>query len=158
ELREGGLEEATRHRLAVKAFARTAAYDAAIHAYLSGGEAAHGLRERLRLDLPRAQALRYGENPHQAAARYGRFLEIAEPLHGKELSYNNLVDVQAALALILDFDPDEEPAVAILKHNTPCGVGAGATPLEAWRRAFASDPDSPFGGIVVSSRPFDVAL
>src|SRR5262245_62094456 len=162
ELRAGGLEDATRRRLAVKAFARTAAYDAAIHAYLSGGEAggeaAHGLPERLRLDLPRAQALRYGENPHQAAALYGRFLEVAEPLHGKELSYNNLVDVQAALALILDFDPDEEAAVAILKHNTPCGVGAGATPLEAWRHAFASDPDSPFGGIVVSSRPFDLAL
>jgi phosphoribosylaminoimidazolecarboxamide formyltransferase / IMP cyclohydrolase len=158
ELRAGGLEDATRRRLAVKAFARTAAYDAAIHAYLSGGEALHGLPERLRLDLPRAQALRYGENPHQAAALYGRFLEVAEPLHGKELSYNNLVDVQAALALILDFDPDEEPAVAILKHNTPCGVGAGATPLEAWRRAFAGDPESPFGGIVVSSRPFDLAL
>src|SRR5262245_66188306 len=85
--------------------------------------------------------LRYGENPHQGAALYGRFLEIAEPLHGKELSYNNLVDVQAALALILDFDPDEDAVVAILKHNTPCGVGAGASPALAWQRAFASDPD-----------------
>ena len=162
ELREGGLLEETRWSLARKAFARTAAYDAAIHAYLAGGEAAGEaaptLPARLALDLPRAQALRYGENPHQAAALYGRFLEIAEPLHGKELSFNNLVDVQAALALILDFDPDEEAAVAILKHNTPCGVGAGRTPLEAWQRAFASDPESPFGGIVVSSRPFDRAL
>ena len=169
EIAAGGLGEATRRRLATKAFARTAAYDAAIHAWLSAaegegevarteGDADEELPARLALELPRAQALRYGENPHQAAALYGRFLEIAEPLHGKELSFNNLVDVQAALALILDFDPDEEAAVAILKHNTPCGVGAGATPLEAWQRAFASDPESPFGGIVVSSRPFDLAL
>jgi phosphoribosylaminoimidazolecarboxamide formyltransferase/IMP cyclohydrolase len=164
--REGGLADATRRRLARKAFARTAAYDAAIHAHLlreaapgEGGEdAGSGLPERLRLDLPRAALLRYGENPHQGAALYGRFLEIAEPLHGKELSYNNLVDAQAALALILDFDPDEEAVVAILKHNTPCGVGAGATPAEAWRRAYAGDPESPFGGIVVSTRPFDRAL
>jgi phosphoribosylaminoimidazolecarboxamide formyltransferase/IMP cyclohydrolase len=162
--REGGLSAATRRRLAVKAFARTAAYDAAIHAHFARelaagpGPAGPGLPERLALDLPRAALLRYGENPHQGAALYGRFLELAEPLHGKELSYNNLVDVQAALALILDFDPDEEPAVAILKHNTPCGVGAGRTPLEAWEHAFASDPESPFGGIVVSSRPFDLAL
>jgi phosphoribosylaminoimidazolecarboxamide formyltransferase/IMP cyclohydrolase len=161
--REGGLSAATRRRLAVKAFARTAAYDAAIHAHFASEEGAAGgkapgLPERLALELPRAALLRYGENPHQGAALYGRFLEIAEPLHGKELSYNNLVDVQAALALILDFDPDEEAAVAILKHNTPCGVGAGRTPLEAWERAFACDPESPFGGIVVSSRPFDLAL
>jgi phosphoribosylaminoimidazolecarboxamide formyltransferase/IMP cyclohydrolase len=162
--REGGLDQGTRRRLAVKAFARTAAYDAAIHSHLAREEAREReaeegpLPSRLSLDLPRAALLRYGENPHQRAALYGRFLEIAEPLHGKELSYNNLVDVQAALALILDFDPDEVAAVAILKHNTPCGVGAGRTPVEAWRRAFASDPESPFGGIVVSSRPFDLAL
>jgi phosphoribosylaminoimidazolecarboxamide formyltransferase/IMP cyclohydrolase len=159
--REGGLGDATRRRLARKAFARTAAYDAAIHAHLlreEAPEAAAALPERLALDLPRALVLRYGENPHQAAALYGRFLELVEPLHGKELSYNNLIDVQAALALILDFDPDEEAAVAILKHTTPCGAGLGATALEAWQRAFAADPDSPFGGIVVSSRSFDLAL
>ena len=160
--REGGLAQETRRRLARKAFARTAAYDAAIHAHLEreeGGEGAGAaLPERLRLELPRAALLRYGENPHQGAALYGSFLEIAEPLHGKELSYNNLVDAQAALALILDVDPDEDAVVAILKHNTPCGVGAGATPFQAWQRAFASDPESPFGGIVVSSRPFDRAL
>jgi phosphoribosylaminoimidazolecarboxamide formyltransferase/IMP cyclohydrolase len=162
ELRRPGcaLGEETRRRLALRAFALTARYDAAIHAWLAaragGGE--EGLPERLRIDLPRAAALRYGENPHQRAALYGRFLEIAEPLHGKELSYNNLLDVHAALGLILEFDAAEEAAVAILKHNTPCGVGAAATPVEAWRRAFASDPESPFGGIVVSSRPFDLEL
>jgi phosphoribosylaminoimidazolecarboxamide formyltransferase/IMP cyclohydrolase len=162
ELREPGcaLCGETRARLALEAFARTARYDAAIHAWLAaraggGGEA---LPARVGLDLPRARALRYGENPHQKAALYGRFLEIAEPLHGKELSYNNLLDAHAALALILEFDPAEGAAVAILKHNTPCGVGSAATPLEAWRRAFAADPDSPFGGVVVCNRAFDLEL
>jgi phosphoribosylaminoimidazolecarboxamide formyltransferase/IMP cyclohydrolase len=153
ELRGGGLSQATRTRLARKAFARTAAYDAAIHAFLEGnGGDAFATR------LPLARALRYGENPHQRAALYGRFLEIAEPLHGKELSFNNVVDVQAALALILEFQAEPAAAVAILKHNTPCGVGLGATPAEAWARAFETDPESPFGGIVVSSRPFDAEL
>ena len=110
------------------------------------------------MDLERSELLRYGENPHQRAALYGRFLEIAEPLHGKQLSYNNLIDAQAAIALILDFPPEEGAAVAILKHNTPCGVGQADSPLEAWDLAFATDPDSPFGGIIVSNRPFDLAL
>jgi len=159
---QGALADETRQRLALKAFERTAAYDAAIQAYLAAqggaGEADEALPPRLEVSLPRVAMLRYGENPHQKAALYGRFLEAAEPLHGKALSYNNVVDVQAALALILEFDPEEEPAVAILKHNTPCGVGAGATPLEAYQRAFETDPESPFGGIIVSSRPFDLPL
>ena len=157
---EGALGDETRRRLAVKAFERTAAYDAAIHAYLAraagGGEEA--LPPRLSVDLSRAATLRYGENPHQRAALYGRFLEIAEPLHGKELSFNNLVDVQAALSLILDFDPGEATTVAILKHNTPCGVGSADSPLQAYRRAFACDPESPFGGIVIANRAFDGEL
>ena len=124
----------------------------------AGGRGARRLPARLRVDLERSQLLRYGENPHQRAALYGRFLEVAEPLHGKELSYNNLIDVQAALALILDFPHEEGAAVAILKHNTPCGVGLAATPLEAWQRAFATDPESPFGGIIVANRAFDLAL
>jgi phosphoribosylaminoimidazolecarboxamide formyltransferase/IMP cyclohydrolase len=163
----GRLADATRARLARKAFARTAAYDAAIHAWLEAhaGEAGAekpgepaALPERACLSLPRVATLRYGENPHQRAALYGRTFEVLEPLHGKELSYNNLVDVQAALALILDFDAAEEATVAILKHNTPCGVGSAATALEAYERAFASDPESPFGGVIVSNRPFDAAL
>jgi phosphoribosylaminoimidazolecarboxamide formyltransferase/IMP cyclohydrolase len=166
ELRDaGGLGDETRSRLAVKAFGRTAAYDAAIHAYLSAqASAAEGegaddrFPERLTIDLARTQSLRYGENPHQGAALYGRFLEIAEPLHGKELSFNNVVDVQAALALIQEFAGDPEAAVAILKHNTPCGVGIGSSPAEAYRRAFETDPESPFGGIIVSSRPFDLEM
>jgi phosphoribosylaminoimidazolecarboxamide formyltransferase/IMP cyclohydrolase len=162
ELREGGgaLGVERRRALALKAFERTAAYDAAIHAYLaqqaSGAES--GLPARLEVGLSRAAEMRYGENPHQAAALYGRTLELAEPLHGKELSFNNLVDVQAALQMILDFDPEDGPAVAILKHNTPCGAGLGATPLEAYERAFETDPESPFGGIIVCNRPFDADL
>jgi len=160
ESNEATLAAETRTNLARKAFARTAAYDAAISAYLereAAGESAD-FPERLAVDLPRSATLRYGENPHQGAALYGSFLEIAEPLHGKELSYNNVVDVQAALALILEFDDGPHAAVAILKHNTPCGVGGGASPLDAYRNAFATDPESPFGGIIVSNRPFDIDL
>ncbi len=156
----GALADATRRRLALKAFERTANYDAAIHAWLAAQEegATAELPARLSVDLSRAQSMRYGENPHQQAALYGCTLEVAEPLHGKELSFNNLVDVQAALSLILDFDRNDGPSVAILKHNTPCGVGTGATPLEAYERAFATDPESPFGGIIVCNQPFDEAL
>jgi phosphoribosylaminoimidazolecarboxamide formyltransferase/IMP cyclohydrolase len=157
----GALSDATRRRLAVKAFERTAAYDAAIHAYLAAQEAegeADAFPARLAVDLPKAAGLRYGENPHQQAALYGSFLDLVEVLHGKPLSYNNVVDVQAALALIGEFEGEPGAAVAILKHNTPCGVGAGAGPGEAYRNAFGTDPDSPFGGIVVSDRPFDLEI
>jgi phosphoribosylaminoimidazolecarboxamide formyltransferase/IMP cyclohydrolase len=157
----GGLSRATRRRLALKAFRATASYDAAIQGWLAGRLEEQGedpFPERLVVGLPRAATLRYGENPHQAAALYGGFLDAVHPLHGKELSFNNLVDVQAALALILDFDPADRTVAAILKHNTPCGVGAGDSPAEAYRRAFETDPDSPFGGIIVCNRPFDLAL
>ena len=106
----------------------------------------------------KALDLRYGENPHQQAALYGDFLRVAEPLHGKELSYNNIVDIDAALALAGEFLDRPTAAVAILKHNTPCGVGIGGDPLAAWERAYATDPESPFGGIVVSTRPWTLAL
>ena len=155
ELRREGctLSPSTRERLACKAFGRTAAYDAAIQAYLSEQASAETLEEglpgRLRFDLPRVASLRYGENPHQRAALYGGFLGLVETLHGKELSFNNVVDVQAALALIGEFEPSESAACAILKHNTPCGAALAETPAAAYRRAFATDPDSPVGGIVV---------
>ncbi len=172
ELRDsGGLGESTRRRLALKAFQRTSAYDAAIQTWLDAqlaagstsdeGESVDPFPAQLSVALPKSATLRYGENPHQRAALYGGFLEATRQLHGKELSYNNLVDVQAALALILDFEPgqgEQSAAVGILKHNTPCGVGAGASPLEAYRRAFETDPDSPFGGIIVSNVAFDRAL
>ena len=180
ELREaGGLADATRRRLALKAFEHTASYDAAISQWLAENDPevpAETFPDSLIISLEKADELRYGENPHQRAALYGRFLEICELLHGKALSYNNLIDAQAALALIVDFSPaagalplaagaspsatgaEDRAVVAILKHNTPCGVGAGATPVEAYENAFATDPDSPFGGIIVSNRPFDLAL
>ncbi len=160
ELRErGGLAADTRQGLALKAFSRTAAYDAAIHGYLEGQrETDEAFPPRLQLDLPRAASLRYGENPHQGAALYGGFLEAVEALHGKELSFNNVVDTQAALQLILEFPAEDGAAVGILKHNTPCGVGLGASPADAYRAAFSTDPDSPFGGIIVSNVPYDLAL
>jgi phosphoribosylaminoimidazolecarboxamide formyltransferase/IMP cyclohydrolase len=162
ELREvGGLVASTRRRLALKAFQHTAGYDSAISQWLGDNDPefeAEVFPESLLISLEKADELRYGENPHQRAALYGGFLEIAESLHGKALSYNNLIDAQAALALIVDFDPADRAVVAILKHNTPCGVGAGETPLAAYENAFATDPDSPFGGIIVSNRAFDRAL
>ncbi len=162
ELRDhDGLGEATRRTLALKAFQSTASYDAAIQAWLVEQlkeESENELDAKLIAAFPKASVLRYGENPHQSAALYGSFLDVVEPLHGKELSYNNLVDVQAALGLILDFMDLGEASVGILKHNTPCGVGIGASPLEAYRRAFETDPDSPFGGVIVSNRPMDLAL
>src|SRR5438132_1344346 len=151
ELRAGGVTSETRRRLALKVFCATACYDGAIADYLGQGGTFHwGGRKAL--------DMRYGENPHQAAALYGDFLRVAEPLHGKELSYNNVVDIDAALALAEEFRRGPEAAVAILKHNTPCGVGVGRDPLEAWERAYATDPESPFGGIVVSTRPWTLPL
>src|SRR6059036_1452226 len=147
----GTVSVATNRRLAQKVFCATACYDGAIADYLGSGASFHW-------GGPKALDMRYGENPHQAASLYGDFLRVAEPLHGKELSYNNVVDIDAALALAEEFRQGPEAAVAILKHNTPCGVGLGRDPLEAWKRAYATDPESPFGGIVVSTRPWTLAL
>src|SRR5690349_20251505 len=151
ELRAGGVSAETRRRLAIKVFCATACYDGAIADWLSQGGTVHR-------GGTKALDMRYGENPHQKAALYGEFLRVAEPLHGKELSYNNVVDVDAALALAEEFRRGRDAAVAILKHNTPCGVGLGRDPLEAWERAYATDPESPFGGIVVSTRSWTLAL
>ena len=161
ELREhgGSISHATRWRLARKAFSRVAAYDAAISNWL--GRHAHphepsALGETFSLSLEREQPLRYGENPHQAGALYGNFLKIAEQLHGKELSFNNVFDISSAVNLMLEFGTEQQAVVAILKHNTPCGVGLGATLKEAWDKAYATDPDSPFGGIIITNRPWDL--
>jgi phosphoribosylaminoimidazolecarboxamide formyltransferase/IMP cyclohydrolase len=158
---DGAVSEATNVRLARKAFQLTAQYDGAIADYLGGIDAA-GKQQRfgqtVHIGLAKAQDLRYGENPHQGAALYGRFLETVEQLHGKELSYNNIVDINAAEALMLEFADQREAAVAILKHNTPCGVGLGGSVLEAYRRAFATDPDSPFGGILIANQTWTLEL
>jgi len=147
-----------RRRLAAKVFARTAAYDAAIGAHLSqrlvsGG--ASGLPATLWLQAPQAQPLRYGENPHQAAALYGRFPEFFRQLHGKELSYNNILDLTAAANLVAEFG-GEPPTVAILKHSNPCGVGQGNDLREAWDKALATDRQAPFGGIIAVNQGLDL--
>jgi phosphoribosylaminoimidazolecarboxamide formyltransferase/IMP cyclohydrolase len=146
-----------RRTLAAKVFARTAAYDAAIAAHLtrefSGPDA---VLPALAISAPLAQPLRYGENPHQKAALYGKFQEYFQQLHGKELSYNNILDLTAAAALITEFE-GQSPTLAILKHTNPCGVGRGADLQEAWQRAFATDRQAPFGGIIAVNRPLDLA-
>ena len=126
----GAISADTRWRLARKAFARVTAYDAAISNYLgthSGDADESSLGETFNLSLEREQALRYGENPHQTGALYGHFLEIAHQLHGKELSFNNVVDISSAMNLMLEFEDERRAVVAILKHNTPCGVGIADT-------------------------------
>jgi phosphoribosylaminoimidazolecarboxamide formyltransferase/IMP cyclohydrolase len=147
-----------RRTLAAKVYARTAAYDAAIAAHLQKAfnpeSTAASLPKALTISTPLAQPLRYGENPHQAAALYGKFADYFQQLHGKELSYNNILDLTAAAALIGEFDGDV-PTLAILKHTNPCGVGQGATLREAWDKAFATDRQAPFGGIIAVNRPLD---
>jgi phosphoribosylaminoimidazolecarboxamide formyltransferase / IMP cyclohydrolase len=147
-----------RRQLAAKVFARTAAYDGAIAAYLSSEfkVSGSGLPTALTVSAPIVQPLRYGENPHQAAALYGKFNEFFQQLHGKELSYNNILDLTAAANLIGEFEKDP-PTLAILKHTNPCGVGQGATLREAWDKAFATDRQAPFGGIIAVNRTLDGA-
>jgi phosphoribosylaminoimidazolecarboxamide formyltransferase/IMP cyclohydrolase len=153
----GALSHATRWRLMRKAFARVAAYDAAIANYLGAiDEASAPLGLSFNLAMERAQPLRYGENPHQIGALYGDFLKIAEQLHGRELSFNNVFDISSAINLMIEFGDSREAVVAILKHNTPCGVGIGPSLKSAWDKAFATDPDSPFGGIIIANRPWDL--
>ena len=101
-----------------------------------------------------AQKLRYGENPHQKAVLYGQFQKYFSQLHGKELSYNNILDLTAAANLIAEFEKDP-PTLAILKHTNPCGVGQGATLRDAWERAFATDNQAPFGGIIATNKVLD---
>jgi phosphoribosylaminoimidazolecarboxamide formyltransferase/IMP cyclohydrolase len=148
-----------RRKLAAKVFARTAAYDGAIAAHLQKEfqpAPASSLPAALNIFAPLAQPLRYGENPHQAAALYGKFHDYFKQLHGKELSYNNILDRTAATALIGEFREDA-PTLAILKHTNPCGVGQGATLREAWDKAFATDKQAPFGGIIAVNKTLDGA-
>ncbi len=135
-----------RRKLAAKVFARTAAYDAAIAAHLQKEfkvPQASSLPPSLLISAPLAQPLRYGENPHQAAALYGRFNEFFRQLHGKELSYNNILDLTAAANLLVEFEKNP-PTLAILKHTNPCGVGQGRSLREAWDKAFCDGQTSAF--------------
>jgi phosphoribosylaminoimidazolecarboxamide formyltransferase/IMP cyclohydrolase len=175
----GALSRETRWRLAKQAFATTAAYDAAIAstlesftdsvphssqlhrdewdpAHTPGAFDAVSLPQTLRLIYPQSAILRYGENPHQQAALYtdgsGAGVAAAKQLQGKELSYNNLVDLDACWELVSEFD---EPAVVIIKHTNPCGAATGAGVLDAYIRALAADPISAFGGVIGINRPVD---
>lgn len=144
---ESDLEE--RRYFAKEAFKTSSAYDMAIFRYFDRDQ-----ESALRIALEDAKPLRYGENPHQKAAFYGNFDQQFEQLHGKEISYNNLLDIDAAVSLISDF---EETALAILKHNNACGMACRPTVLEAWKAALAADPVSAFGGIVITNRSVDKA-
>ncbi len=154
---------ALRRRLATKVFARTGAYDRAIARYLETQiesdepdlASLAGFPERFDISIPKAADLRYGENPHQKAALYGRFFEVFEQLQGKELSFNNIIDISAATYLIGEF---ERPTIAILKHTNPCGVASADELTEAWDLAFATDRQAPFGGIIVANQTVDEAL
>jgi phosphoribosylaminoimidazolecarboxamide formyltransferase/IMP cyclohydrolase len=158
ELRAGDVSEATRFELAKKAFAHTAAYDGAIANYLSSRDG--GFPETLTLQLHKLQDLRYGENPHQRAAFYRDARAIAGSLasyrqvQGKELSYNNIADADAAWECVKSF---ADPACVIVKHANPCGVAIGNDLLEAYDRALRCDPVSAFGGILAFNRALDRA-
>jgi len=166
----GSLTRATRWRLAKAAFAVTAAYDAGIATTLESiaEPAAHGepavfdsdaMPQAIRVIEPLKTVLRYGENPHQRAALYidgsGRGVASAKQLQGKELSYNNLVDLDACWELVGEFNADDDAAVAIIKHTNPCGAATGASVLEAYRRALEADPVSAFGSVIGISRTVD---
>ena len=150
-----------RQQMAGKAFAHTYAYDRAISTYFADLNSAEELPQTHTVSGDRLQLLRYGENPHQTAAWYqtgnkATGWTAAKKLQGKELSYNNLVDLEAARRIIIEF-PSEEPAAAVLKHTNPCGVAIGTSLAEAYERAFNADSVSAFGGIVALNQPIDAA-
>ena len=145
--KSGNTDIEDRRWFAKEAFAVSSGYDSAIFNYFDKGES-----PVLRISADSGKTLRYGENPHQKGVFYGNFNEIFEQLHGKEISYNNLLDIDAAVSLIADFD---ETALAILKHNNACGMACRSTVKEAWETALAADPISAFGGIVVTNRQVD---
>src|SRR3954471_1574350 len=149
---EGETSLKLRERLAIKAFIKTSSYDRAIGNFLNQEQATDA---SFSLTMPLVARLRYGENPHQTAALYGDFEQHFKQLHGKELSFNNILDISAAANLIGEFT---EPTVAILKHTNPCGVGSDPDLREAWEKAFATDKQAPFGGIIICNREIDEPL
>lgn len=143
----------TREELAIRVFQQTALYDDAIAKYLNRSQET---RSSFSLSLPLDRKLRYGENPHQEASLYGNFSDYFQQIHGKGLSYTNVLDIASAAALITEF---RRPTVAILKHTNPCGVGADETDLRAaWEKAYETDRQAPFGGVIVCNRPLPEGL
>ena len=149
-----------RRELAVKVYSRTSAYDGAIALHLANfyeqEQPSEELPGKLVVRADKAQDLRYGENPHQRAALYGRFGEFYKQLHGKALSYNNILDLTAAAGLIVEYDADL-PTLAILKHTNACGLGQADTLADAWAKAYATDRQAPFGGIIACNTTLDLA-
>lgn len=137
-----------REELAIKVFRRTTEYDGAISNYL--GKCDQGTACSLSIQMPLNRDLRYGDNPHQKARLYGNFDECFSQLQGKELSYTNILDIEAAADLILDY---RRPTIGILKHTNPCGVGQDDDLRLAWQKAFETDRQAPFGGVIVCNRP-----
>jgi phosphoribosylaminoimidazolecarboxamide formyltransferase/IMP cyclohydrolase len=152
----GEVSEDTCFALAKEVFRHTSSYDAVIADYLDRvGSKEGGFPALLHFATRKEMDLRYGENPHQRGALYGNFTSLFQPLHGKELSFNNIMDIAAAASVVAEFD---EPTVAIIKHTNPCGVGSGATLTEAYTRALETDAKSAFGGIIACNRPLDMAV
>lgn len=151
---ETSLEE--RKQLAARGFRVSSHYDTMIHAHLSGEDLQGGSVEVLNLSAPDGRSLRYGENPHQKGQFFGDLDGLLKPLHGKALSYNNLLDVDAAVQLMSEFQ-DDAPTFAILKHNNACGCATRETLEQAYIDALAGDPTSAFGGVLIANRPIDVA-
>lgn len=141
-----------RRQLATLAFDISSHYDTAIFHYFNQQSQAS---QSLKLSQTHTLALRYGENPHQAGYFHGRLEDMLEQLHGKALSYNNLMDIDAAIELASDFVQDPKPFFAIIKHNNACGAAYGSSVAEAYQRALAADPVSAFGGVLISTRPID---
>ncbi len=154
-LQSGQVTAELRRSLAAKAYAHTAAYDATIAQYLLGTET---FPRTLQIQSPQARMLRYGENPHQQGALYGDFDERFAVLHGKELSYINILDIAAVQELVEEFTPDQGVALAIVKHTNPCGVAVAASGVEAWHKAFATDREAPFGGVIAVNACLDLPL
>ncbi|NOX09961.1 MAG: bifunctional phosphoribosylaminoimidazolecarboxamide formyltransferase/IMP cyclohydrolase [Gammaproteobacteria bacterium] len=157
---DGGLSDATRFSLAVKTFEHTAHYDGAIANYLGNVNEDDGFPRTMSMQYNKVQGMRYGENPHQKAAFYvegnvdAASVAAATQIQGKELSYNNVADTDAALECVKTFS--EGPACVIVKHANPCGVAIGANQFEAYDRAYATDPTSAFGGIIAFNQALDV--
>jgi len=151
---DGHITAQTRYLLSVRAYEHTAQYDAAIAKYLGSLTSQSTLPDALSVSAKKTQGLRYGENPHQESALYGSFGEAFVKLHGKELSYNNILDINAAALLCAEFS---DPTVVIVKHNNPCGAASASSLSEAYQHAFATDTSSAFGGIVCVNRSLDKA-
>lgn len=153
KLEEDDFAPHIRKHLASLSFANTSGYDTAIFNYLDGGFSV--ISSYLKLSYHDGEELRYGENPHQAGAFFGKLKEVFTQLNGKGLSYNNLLDCDAALNLIAEFIANDGATVAIIKHNNACGVATRPTTLHAWKDALAGDPVSAFGGVIVCNAPID---